>query len=98
MLGCLSLKDFVGNAIMPCGCVLVSHVHYRSGRLCIFELEPYDINLMFLKSFFDLTVCQGMRDALYLVSWVNFIMVDRIVEISVLESGFSMDLGNFYPS
>ena len=83
---------------MACGCVLVSHVYYRSGRLCIFELEPYDINLMFLKSFFDVTVCQGMRNALYVVSWISFIMVDRIVEIGVLENGFSMDLGNFNPS
>ena len=98
MLGLLSLKDFIGNAIMACRCVLVSHVHYRSGWLSIFELEPHDISLMFLKSFFDVTVCQGMRNALYVVSWISFIMVDRIVEIGVLENGFGMDLGNFNPS
>jgi hypothetical protein len=39
-----------------------------------------------------------MCDTLHGVWWVGFIMIDRIVDICILENGFSMDLGDLYPS
>ena len=39
-----------------------------------------------------------MRDTLNGFWWVAFIMIDRIVDICILKNGFSMDLGDLYPS
>ncbi len=83
---------------MASSCVLVRHVHYMSGSLCIFELEAHHINLMVFESFFDETVCQGMRNTLYGIWWIIFIMIDRIVDICIFENCFSMDLGDLHPS